>query len=221
MARRWGTLKERILRALDDEDRTNPTWSDTELTDYLGFALDDLANHTARHVTWEYEAAGEVETVELPDDVLAVGPVWFPDRELLVKVDLEPGMLFNDITVTSTSFPQGYYEWPDGVLNLTRTLGAGETLTVFYWGYYGVPDRDEKTLESPRWADEALYWYMLATAMTKPGVSEAMLNRFNTRRDQGQPEQNPVKKYAEYCLERYHGILNEHPRQDRTRWQQQ
>ena len=56
--------------------------------------------------------------------------------------------------------------------------------------------------------------------MTKPGISEAMLNRFNRKQDQGDPEQNSVKKYAEYCMGRYQGILNQHPVQDRTRWQQ-
>ena len=222
MARRWDALKNRILRALDDEDRSTSvaTWSDSELVDYLGFALDDLANHTARQVVWEYDTTEETTQVELPDDVLAIGPVWFPDREILVKIDLDPGMLFNDETVTSSSYPQGYYEWPEGVLNLTRSLGAEETLTVFYWGYYRVPDQDEKNLDSPRWADEALYWYVIGTAMTKPGISEAMLNRFNRKQDQGDPEQNSVKKYSQYCMERYQGILNQHPVQDRTRWQQ-
>ena len=217
---KWEQLKGRVLRALKAEDQTQPKWVADDVLDYLSFALDAFSAHTARQVLWTKTAATNITRAVLPDDLMALGPVWFPDRRLLSKIDLQPGMLFESETIEADSLPFGYYEWPDGTLNLTRTLGEGETITVQYWAYWPIPANDDADLMIPRWAEEALFWYMISRAMVKSGVSRAQLGQWDTKRQSGMPEDNSPKAYAQWAEDRYRSILAEHPPQDRSLWAQ-
>lgn len=224
MPYRWSDLKAKITRALDDTARAEtetPTWSNDELLDYINYALVAFADHTAQAKTYEYKATAAVSTVVLPEDFLKIGPVWFPNRRLIKPIRLEPGLLFSSTTVTTSSLPIGFYEWPEGTLNLTRELGGGETLTVYYWAHWDEVVGDDSLLSVPVWAREALHWYCLSRAMAKPGIQAAQLGQWKTRRDLGEPESNPAKAFAKYCEEKYEEVLSRHPSQDRSGWESQ
>jgi len=217
MALLWKDFRDRIRRTLDDTS-ASVTWSSTELLDYLDAAMRRLALHTAREVVWSYTATADTSAVTLPDDILALGPVWFPDRELLTPIDLQPGFLFQDATITTESLPIGYYRWPGGTLNLTRALGSGDALTVYYWAYWTPVVEDTDALLVPRWAVEALEWYIVYRSLTRPGIQQAMLGQYDSKQDSGHPEHNPLEKYSKYCLLQFDRILTEYSPQDRSGW---
>ena len=216
----WKILKGRVQRALKNIDSTKAKWEPDDLDDYLSFGLSALSSHTARQATFAKTPIESITQVVLPDDLMDLGPVWFPERRLLSKIDLSPGMLFESESVTTESLPYGYYEWPDGTLNLTRALEAGETLTVFYWAYWVTPETESAELPVPRWAEEALFWYMISRAMVKSGISRAQLGQWDDKRQSGTPEDNSPKAYAQWAYEQYLSILAQHPSQDRAAWVQ-
>ena len=215
----WEVLRGKLLRILDDlqrESTDTPTWTDPDLLDYIDLALTAFTDHTAQEKVFTYTPTAAADYVELPDDMHTIGPVWFPLRRLLSPIKIEPGLIFASTTVSTTSSPWGYYEFPRGKLNLTRALGSGEELTVYYWSYWGSPVGSESTIEVPKWAHEALLWYCVGLAMSKPGVLAAQLNEWKTKRDSGSPIDNPAKTYAKYAREQYDIILANHAPQDRT-----
>jgi len=223
MTVRWEDLRASIAQMLDDTARgetDNPSWSNDELKSYTNFALTAFADHTAQTKSKTYEAAtADLSSANLPEDLIQIGPVWFPNRVLVSPVYLEPGQTFADEEVSTSSQPVGYYRWPDDVLNLTQAVPQGESLVLFYWAYWDTVEQDGSIIKIPKWAEEAIVWHCLSRAMAKPGVQAASLGQWKQRQDSGTPEHNPGRRYAEYCFEQFDAILARHARQDRTGWE--
>lgn len=216
----WSTFRGQLRRALKAVANTK-TWGDDELRDYLNAGLVRFAAHTApaRRVAFTAEG-GPLTQVALPDDLLALGPVWFPRRVLLAPIAVVPDSAFPSETVTTTSLPTGYYRWPDEVLNFTQALPEGQTTEIFYWSYWPEVAEDADPLTVPRWALEALEWFVVYKAMGKHGVGQAMLGQWDTKQDAGKPEDNPLQRYAQFAWGEYQKVLADHPAQDRDGWEQ-
>ena len=121
MAYRWGQLKNRCLRLLQDTVRENATFTDEDMLDYVNAALNDLASHTAKRETFETVLDTTTNKVVMPDNFLDPGPVAVQlqglDWQLLVPMTEKPSDTLPSPMAFSLSL-NAYYEWPEGVFNL-------------------------------------------------------------------------------------------------------
>lgn len=222
----WADLRGRLRRALQDTDLDSPSWTNEDLADYVNAALAEISSHTARQRLFANQPGGQALTqVTLPSDFLALGPVQASlnaslIRYMLKPVERSPGVsLPSTVVVSATLVDATYYEWPAGTLNFTRPLPASTVLSVGYYAYWPRIERETDYLGVLRWMEDALYWHSQASAMAKPGVLAATIRQYNTRRDSGSPNDNPLLEYARYAMKRYNTILAEHPHQDRSIWE--
>lgn len=212
-------FKLRVLRVLDDLDRDNPTWTDDDLLDYANEALAALSMHTAQQVVVDSVLTADTSSYAMPDGYLSPGPVWLISgtyRYLLTPFELEPGQDLPTQVVSGRRTE--YYEWPAGTLSFLRPLASGDTLRLQYYAYWDRLEVDSDTLAIPRWMEDALKWDMLQRAMSKPGAQASSLGQYKTKRDLGNPEDNPLLDYAKWCQKQFDRVWNEHAPQDRTVW---
>jgi len=106
------------------------------------------------------------------------------------------------------------------VRDLRRQVASGNTLRVHYWAYWSVPTEPEaeEMLAIPRWLESPVKWHMLMQAMSKPSAQAAYLAQFKTKRDSGDPEDNPLIVAARFYRRQYDLDLSEKPPQNRKGW---
>jgi hypothetical protein len=211
----------RVRRVLDDLDLNLATWSVEDLRDYLGDALAAVSAHTARESLFEQELTADTASLALPDDFLDPGPIWLSNgstRQLLSPAPLRPGETLPDSEAVGDE--SDFYWWPEGTINFFRQVASGNTLRVHYWAYWSVPSEPEaeEVIPIPRWLESPVKWNMLMQAMTKPGAQAAYLAQFKTKRDSGDPEDNPLIVSARFYKRLYDGDLAEKPPQNRKGW---
>lgn len=214
---KWEDLKERAIRALDDTNRSNPTWTDADLMDYVNMALNDVSVHTAQDVEYTTTLREAARSMKLPNDALMIGNVlvrqnlrWYVLRRRIIEPgqDLVP-------TLNFMIYVRDYYIWPRDQINfIGGQLPAGSQVTVQYRTYYDRVERNPDEIRVPRWMEDVLLWLIQAYAMTKPGVNAAQLGQYKTRIDSGGPEDNPLLEYARYCRDQADYILRNHPAQN-------
>jgi hypothetical protein len=219
----WKQLEAKLRGQLQDTDVSNATWSPDELRGYANAALDELSGHTARQRVHSLTVEVSTLVLEMPADLLALGPVSVAvpgtlEKQLMVPIERRPGGTYppdSSLSVRENS----YYEWPVGVLNFMRSLQAGTAVSAGYYAYWPEIQTDSDVLGIPRWMEGAIYWYVLASAMYKPGIQAAQIRQYNTRRDSGSPIDNPLLEFSKYAMRRHAEILASHPHQDRSSWE--
>jgi hypothetical protein len=223
MAISWGDMRAKVLRVLDDTDRSNPNWSDDDLIDYANEGLQRLAKHTALERVFSTVFTQVTSSVALPDDILEPGAVILTINlipSLLTPVQLKPGQ--NLPTFVNPGGRTGYYWYPHGTLNFIRPVVDGRKLDVHYWAYYPpIPADGSLThlLPIKPWMEEPLKWRMLVAALAKPGAQKAILAQYMTKRDSGNPEQNSLVYLARFYERQYDTVMGEHAAQDRGGWE--
>lgn len=224
MAARWSKIKNRCLRMLQDTTRDeSASWSDAEMLDYVNAALTDFASHTARKKIWEKVLEKPSLTIELPDDVLELGPVSIQVQGLywqfLTPCMWKPG----DTLPTPYTFSlsvNGYYEWPESVLNFIYLIPAGQRLRFQYYAYWDEVENEEDVIPfRNRWPEEAIYWNILSRAVMKTAIQAANLRQYNIKVDSGEPEDNPMLKMSHQFYRKYLEILADNPNNDRSVWE--
>jgi len=219
----WTDFRARSVRMLADSDREKPTWDDDDLRDYVNEALEDVAWHTAQLKTYSLSLKA-VTQIDLPEDFLALGPVWVTDmlnnKILMEQARLVKGQTYAVLAQSSQTmmmlYPR-YYQWPDGKLSFVSPLTA--TLSLDYYGYWDEVVDDDSQMTVPRWMLEALKWVILEKCMHKQAIGAAMLRQYNTKQDSGSPEDNPLLKQAADFHRKYEQVLASHPTQDRSGWE--
>ena len=235
MAIRWTPLKNRILRVLDDTERSRPTYSDEELMDYVNSGLTTLASvHTAQECEYIITTPKVENKLVMPENFLALGPVYYQvhgRRVMLQPLKLHPGesipaligwlapqpVMWNSHSYGNISF----YEYPAGTLNFSLPVIEGLEMHANYFGYYDRVEAETDIILAPRWAEEALIWYVQMLAMAKPSVQASMLGQYKTKIDAGSPEDNPLLKSVEHCRKMWERILSSNDKQARTGWEAQ
>ena len=220
----WGDFKAGLIDALDDTNRDQPTWSDAMLLRYMNYALLSISEHTAQTKEWTYTPTAPVRTIDLPDDVMELGPIYVVYNVLKVLLTprrRQPGESW--YTIHATILPQEFYEWPENKrINLFTDLRTNQQLVFNYWANsWGPLEKDADVLGVFPWMEKALEWNVLAQAMAKPGLQLAQLRSYNTKRDSGSPEDNPYIVQAEYYRKQYERVLANHEQQDRSGWETQ
>ncbi len=148
MATTWGVYRGQLRRSiLNDVDNTQ--WSEDQLHDYVKWALDTFAAHTALTKEWTLDADSnallatpydmDTDTAfELPTDMYdsvdfegQVAATVNGNTYYLDPLDKTPGL---HAYHTPTHTPV-YWIWPTGTINLQGPIGADGALVIRYFAY--------------------------------------------------------------------------------------
>lgn len=204
----WKSLRDNHIRPFVD-DLTSGDWTDAELLLYTTWALDDFTMwHPRRRVA---TLAAETESFGLPEDFYQVDLVeWQKSdyyRKFLEEVSRYPGYQFPSTDVDEDSYPVGYWVTED-TLHLGRTAEAA--FTLHYHAYWPIPTGDDDLVIVPRWARQALTFYVAAMALIRKSIGFAKIRQWNTRVDSGKPTDEPLLPEAKFLLEQYAQIISDH-----------
>lgn len=213
----WLDLKNRCRRLLQDtsDDKTNTTYADDDMLDYVNSALVDISSHTAKKVEWITTLEQPASQLEMPADFMKFGPIAVQVQGLYWQF-MEPYTWQpSDTLPTPYAFSlsqNGYFEWPKGTINFTWLVPANMKLRFDYFGYWS-PVIDDNSILNMRqmWMADALQWNILFRAMLKIATQAANLRQYNIKVDSGTPEDNPMLKMAREFRKFYWDILGEHP----------
>lgn len=210
----WAVLKAQIGRKLDD-----PTYSKYSETMLLDAVNDALVAFAAAHtgVASDSLVTGDGSTYEfdLPSDVIeeegaGVYAVHWKESTWLARTEYWPGEAWTSTARTTSSQPLKFILWPQGKISFSRMPTSGQSVTLHYVAYYPTITSDESLITVPRWALEAIKLYSAAVVLEPTSTATGDLRRWNTSRDSGRPEDNPVLRLAEHYLKRYYEILAAH-----------
>lgn len=216
MSTTWGVMLGQIGRKLNDE--SHATWSEDLLRDCVNDALRALASThtgyasdfdiTGDGSTWQYDLPSNI--VQTPDaGVYAV--LWDSEENAWLKeLDYWPNTAWESSTRSSSSNPLGYVLWPQGKISFSRIPADGQEVTVHYVRHYYEVTSSSTVINVPTWALEAIKLYTCAAALEPMGVKTGKIARFKTRRESGDPEDNPVLLLVRHYMDRYHEILRSH-----------
>ncbi len=214
MATTWTLLEPKLQRLLSDT--AGSLYDSTLRIDAINAALAIYSGHTAVENTQALAGDGSVTSWSLPGDYLELGAVWCTkEAEWLEAVSFIPGEEWSDQTPRSGSTPRGYYLWPQETLNVTWLIASGDGLTLYYYGYWGEVTTGSSSIGVPQWAREALIYYAAAYCLAPGGVQAATIGQYDTRRDSGNPEHNPVFEQAKYYMEMYQTTIGRYAVQQR------
>ena len=222
----WGAFKTVVRRSIL-KDVNGTKWSDDNLLDYVGWALDAFCAHTAYASSTTYEGDGVTYQFTLPDNVFVpleeAGLVYlFDPSDEHLPIYLQPVYTSFDV---QPSDPYGYYTWPEGTLCTTQPVDTDITLVVRHYAKYTHPLSDSDLITVPTWAHAAIAYRMGAYALAGLEIREAKISSYDAKPDTGNPEDNATRIQAESWFKRYQDELALHPKQvrvsaprDRTRF---
>lgn len=164
--------------------------------------------HTAvfRSVVAEASAYAEGTIVAYPGDFLEL-PAGGVETD---SIRLEPG----NVLIPGDGAPSGgvYMTLSDGIY-----LPGGETqVRLWYYGTYTAVVDGATVVNLPTWAEWALVNLTMGYLLYPSMMNQQMLRQFQTRREAGQPEDNPPRIQAKFCIQQYHEIVGRVPPQDRS-----
>lgn len=144
----------------------------------------------------------------VPSDLIEIAGIKVQDVNSLDWRWLEP------ITIFPASEPreQGYYI-SDGKITVLDEDIQGTTI-LYYTGYTSIAS-DSTTLSLPFWAEWAVMNLAMAYILYPYMVGVADLRRWQTKREAGDPEDNPPRRQAEYFWDIYKKITSGFKIQDR------
>ena len=207
------------------KDSGSTKWSDDQILDALGWALDTFAIHTAAPstVTWEVGTTQAV-AYTLPDNVfddpMETALIRYRRTsddvyEMLAPISIMLGAKWTGVTPDDHTTPRGWWVWPDTTLNLRFKPGQDTTLEMLYFARYTKPTTDTDVVEIPRWAEGPVAVLTGAFCQVSEGVFSANLRQHSTIPDKGTPEDNPLAKETNHLFDLYNRMVNQHPAQDR------
>lgn len=219
----WGDLRNQIRRSiLNDVLLSN--WTDDQVHDYIGWALDRFAEHTAlvKQVVYDdtsYDMSTATSFV-VPDDII-------DDVETTTMVEAIPE--FDDsYFLDPADYTQGvspyvqstpiYWELPTGTLNISEPVGENGQLVLNYFAYYDTPlyGDDDFVISIPRWARKPVATLVGAIALENYAVQSATIDRWKDSSDSGNPEHNSLRAQQKFMLQQYEYDIARHPLQNRT-----
>ncbi len=218
----WGAYRLQMRRSLlRDDSQKQQRWTDENLLDALGWALDTFSAHTALPKTMVSTVDGVSSSITLPHDIYddteqtVLVRLVTPDRiEILEPIRLVPGVIL-DPPEESNSGLRGYWEWPTGTLNFGFVPEKGSRIELMYFAYYPSPESDEDILQIPRWAHLPVGYLIGAYAVLSYGVVASQVRQYADKQDSGTPEHNPLHRQTEHFLRLYRETIARYPAQNR------
>jgi hypothetical protein len=211
----WGTFKASLARRLGDT--TYDTYSEALLKDAVNAALEQFATlHTGVASTFDLSGDGSTYEYSLPSDIIesegaCLYAVHWKDQIWLRRIEPFPSTEWPSTKRSTTSRPAGYMLWPASKINLTRTPEDGQTVELYYVAHYPEVVDDDTLITVPRWAREPVTLYCMAIAAESIAMDTGELAQYKSRRDSGDPEDNPLLRLAEHYIKRFYHLLSMHP----------
>ena len=198
----WGDLKIIIGRKVNDPGATKYAAS---LLDNFNAAQRILAaTHTGLTLASDYTGDGETTQFPLPSNCVSnrIHGVYDVTEDIwLTKVFFYPGQALDE----------GYYVWPDGMINFSPAIADDSVYRLHYVAYYPEMTGDDSEIVIPNWAIEAAVLYTAGRTLEDYGSQMAILGQFRTRVDSGNPEDQPVLTLSRRYIEQFYELLNRHP----------
>jgi hypothetical protein len=214
VATEWSTFRENIRKTLLKDENTLK-WDDVDLDVYAAWALNTtLVAHTARTRLESWDADGSTTIFQLPDDLF-----MNPELGGMVYLTLNSSNTYLDPIGYSNgedrSATDGYWVWPEDMLNLVTAPKSGVTIYLRYFGYYDEPDStdDDSTLDCPKWAESAVGYLIAAHALSRYATGSANISQWKAAPDRGTPEDNALRVQSDYYFKLADMELSRHPRQ--------
>jgi len=111
------------------------------------------------------------------------------------------------------SFSDGIIETSEGI-QVFCALSNGYRL--WYYSFYPHVAEDTDALLHPQFATYALLMLTMALLLNPDMLAEASLSRFDSKRDNGTPEQSAMRKQADWYFRMYEHSLQGIPPQQRS-----
>lgn len=210
----WTILKAQIGRRLNDESHAK--YGAALLLDLVNDALIHFASvHTGLASDFTLTGDGSTYVFDLPSSLVdtehaGVYAVQWTEQEWLREVPYWHGMRFPSSDRDTSSSPKGYTLWPYGKISFGRVPGSGDSIILHCVVHYPTVTVDGSYILVPFWAREAIKCYVCAEALGPGSVKAAQLRQYQSRREAGRPEDNPLLKRADRFALRYYQILSEH-----------
>jgi hypothetical protein len=183
--------------------------TDAELLTATSWAFNDLCAHTPHIANVTIDGTTINPDTELPyvmgtDKVFKL--VLRPHKNIY---DMGTAAVFvDDVLVT-----EGYAWDADEYL----VLEAAPTINVAlrYYAYYPHPVDDADLLTIPQWAESIVRYRAASHAAIALAFDTANIRQFNTKRDSGTPEHNPLLDQQQWLESMYRLLLEQYAKLER------
>jgi len=210
----WEIFETQIARKLNDLDHKK--YSAELLLDGVNDALRAFAAaHTGIASDLELTGDGEEYEFDLPTNMVeeenaGVYAVLWELNTWLTRLEYWPGQAWPNSVRSTSSQPLGYILWPQGKISFSRIPEEDQVVTLHYVAYYDEVADEDSLIAVPGWALEAIKLYVAAVALEPASTKAGALGQFKSRREAGEPEDNPLLRLAEHYMKRYYEILAAH-----------
>jgi len=173
--------------------------------------------HTARVVVKTDLTITNGTTFSIPSDFLEIAGVrWRKNSQSGTDWTwLMPSERF----MSGIDNDDGYVVIGDTIrINNNRSASdlATENVELWYYAGYTEPTGDATVINVPVWAQWAIINLTLAYLLYPLMIGQADLRRFQTKREAGDPEDNPPKVLAMYYTKVYDALVSKFKLQDRS-----
>jgi len=228
---KWGALKSYILSALL-KDPQSVTFTPDMMFIFARWGCVEISQHTAEAATKLWAGDGVTTQFPLPDDMIEridkAGLVWYKDSSEIDyldsvrrRSDMEWPIMQNmnipqDTTSTRNAMEwRGFWEWPSNTLTLGFTPGLSTTVGLEYFRSWAAPQTDDDVLRFPHYLEQPFAYFVAAYATDALGFQSSDIRQWNTKRDSGEPEQNPLHRQSEFYIKQAYRLLSKISPQDR------
>lgn len=206
----WATLDAELGTFL--EDTTSVTYGSNLRMLAFNRAQQYFAiGHTAKLVSTALTLTNGEAAV--PSDCVEIAGVELVDASSNKSRLLERVNFFQ----ASNSKNAGYYLVNGKIKVLDQYNGKPYVAaTLYYYASYQAVTSGTSAIELPFWAEWAVLNLALSFILYPAMVGQQDLRRFQTRREAGEPEDNPSRAQAEYFHKVYEDLIACFPKQDRS-----
>ena len=205
--RKWGEVRAKIRIFLQDESNS-PTWTNAELLQYFNWGLDDFTTYIPKSRSITYPSS--VTQPFLPNDFYVPNVIEFPDGVFIEEIKLTPGTkLYSGglDEISATSYPVAWFRDDEYIYLLNVPSGDWR---LHYYAYYLNVETVDSLISLPRWAYQALVYFVASSAMSRKSVNAAQLDQWDTSLDSGKPTDNPLAQEAKRLMDSYLSIVYRH-----------
>lgn len=200
MAIQWSVFRNHIRRSILKDtlvDVTKRKWSDDQLMDMAGWALDVFAIHTAAVTSVEIPLVSGTLAYDLPDNLFEspeiAGAVYTVSSDS-VRQYYKPYLL------QPVDLAYGYYVENNQLVFLEA---PESNPTLLYYAYWNKPLADSSSIDVPNWALPALANLIGSYAMSPEAVPTTNIRRFAEEPEKGTPLDNPYILQQNQFLKMY------------------
>lgn len=200
MAVQWSVFRNYIRRSILKDTQTDVTkrkWSDDQLMDMAGWALDVFAIHTAAITSLEIPIVSGTLAYDLPDNLFEspeiAGAVYTVSSDSVRQY-------FKPYLLQPVELAYGYYVENNQLVFIEE---PESNPALLYYAYWNKPLVDSSSIDIPNWAHIAVGNLVAAFAMSPEAVPTTNIRRFAEEPEKGTPLDNPYISQQNQFLKLY------------------